>query len=77
MKGRKVFRIAKYALKSIAYVFKYSPKFVVGFIWSVVSPFSGYVAVGLRFSICRGLCESVGDNVYPPCHRSCPVGDFA
>ncbi len=48
----------------ISVFFKYTPDWIVRFVWSLSSVFSGYISLSVRYCILKSRCKSVGKNVY-------------
>ncbi|MGB3610960.1 MAG: acyltransferase [Cellvibrio sp.] len=64
MAGRILYDRVKKVLVVTSILFRYVPSFLKTFIWDAVSPFSGYVAVAIRYVIVKSEARFCGDNVY-------------
>lgn len=64
MKGSKIFKKFSFLLKLLTVVMAVVPEFIKQFLWNCSSPFSGIVALAIRYSILKSSCLACGDNVY-------------
>lgn len=62
--GRELFERFSFLISCFAFVLGILPGFLVLFIWSLVSPFSGKVAVLLRYCLVIKRLERGGRNIY-------------
>lgn len=64
MAGRNLYARMKKVLAAVSVIFRYVPSFVKAFIWDLISPFSGYCSVAVRYVIVKSEASFCGDNVY-------------
>ena len=62
--GRDVFKKSEKVIKVLSLVFSVLPSFILDFIWAISSPFSGVIAIGIRYLIIKSKARFIGDNVY-------------
>lgn len=64
MNGRMLFKYFSFLIWVVSACFKMLPSFVAWFLWDLVSPFGGKVAVLLRYCIVSGRAKHFGKNIY-------------
>lgn len=64
MNGRMFFKYFSFLILVVSASFKLLPSFVVWFLWDLVSPFGGKLAVLLRYCIVSGRAKQFGQNIY-------------
>lgn len=64
MGGKGLFKKYKVFIVVVGGVFKFFPKSICDFVWSLTSPFCGPLSLVIRYSILRSKAKSIGDNVY-------------
>jgi acetyltransferase-like isoleucine patch superfamily enzyme len=64
MNGRLFFKKFSFITSAIARLFKVLPSFITWFLWDLISPFRGKIAVLIRYCILAGRTEKSGTNIY-------------
>ncbi|MCW2262041.1 MULTISPECIES: acyltransferase [Sphingobacterium] len=63
MKGRDKFKALKPIFTILILFFKILPKVICEIFWSIIMPFNGLLAKGIRYSILKANAKEVGDNL--------------
>lgn len=64
MNGRVFFSRFKKIIKAASFMFSLFPIFIIKYFWDLSSPFSGKVAIFLRYIMADNFLKKNGDNVY-------------
>ena len=64
MNGRSFFKRFYFIAYSLSKIFKVLPSFFVWFLWDVISPFRGKMAVLTRYCLLAGRAKKFGSNIY-------------
>jgi len=63
MSGRNLFKKGKFIINLFVKIVSFFPKFLIVFLWDIISPYSQLLFIGVRYVILKSLVKECGDNV--------------